>query len=189
MALRDLNNNEIENFPHLKFSIHNVVCSFGTSCYLNLRKIALNGLNVENKGDRLFMKLRKPTITATIFSSGKITCAGGKSDDEARIGARRVARQLQKLGFKVKFLDYQVVNVMSTSSVPFVINLSKLAKQYPGDCEFNPELSPFVFIKINSLNTSVNVYSTGKLTIMSSNIDSISKSLDYIYTFLYQSKS
>uniref|UniRef100_A0A4W5L4E5 TBP-like 1 n=1 Tax=Hucho hucho TaxID=62062 RepID=A0A4W5L4E5_9TELE len=48
------------------------------------------------------MKLRKPRVTASIWSSGKIICTGATSEDEAKQGARRLARTLQKLGFKVR---------------------------------------------------------------------------------------
>lgn len=48
------------------------------------------------------MKLRKPYTTASMWSSGKITCTGATSEDQAKVAARRFARSLQKLGFKVK---------------------------------------------------------------------------------------
>lgn len=87
---------------------------------------------------KVLMKLRKPRITATIWSSGKIICTGATrwvapappagepcsqtrlsqpafslpliiffyfnySEEEAKFGARRLARSLQKLGFQVTF--------------------------------------------------------------------------------------
>lgn len=188
MALRDLNNNLIETININKFLIRNVVCCFSTSSYLNLRKIALDGLNVEYKRDRVIMKLRKPAITAIIFSSGKITCSGAKSTREALIGARRIARQIQKLGFSIKFEEYRVTNMMSSSSVPFPINLNKLVSLIPDKCQYNPELSSMLFFKMNSLKASVNVYSTGKLIVLCSSKDAISQVLSYIFPFLYESK-
>lgn len=58
----------------LDILITNVVCVFRTRCHLNLRKIALEGANVIYKRDvgKVLMKLRKPRITATIWSSGKL---------------------------------------------------------------------------------------------------------------------
>ena len=188
MGLRDLNNNLIETINCNHFSIHNVVCIYSTSSYLNLRNIALNGLNVEYKRDRVLMKLRKPAITAMIFSSGKITCSGAKSAREALIGARRIARQIQKLGFSIKFQEYRVVNVMSRSSVPFSINLCKLASLVPDKCQYNPELCSVLFFKLNSLKSTVNVYPTGKLIVISARIDTISQVLGCIFPFLHQSK-
>ncbi|OCT57447.1 hypothetical protein XELAEV_18003521mg [Xenopus laevis] len=61
--------------------ITNVVCVFRTRCHLNLRKNALEGTNVIYKCEvsKVLMKLRKPRITATIWSSGKIFCTGAAS--------------------------------------------------------------------------------------------------------------
>lgn len=36
-----------EEGPSLSISINNVVCSFSTKCHLNLKKIAMEGTNVE----------------------------------------------------------------------------------------------------------------------------------------------
>ena len=65
------------------------------------------------------MKLRKPYTTATMWSSGKITCAGAKSESDAYKAARRFSRLLQNMQFKVKMTNYRVVNVLATCNMPF----------------------------------------------------------------------
>lgn len=50
------------------------------------------------------MKMRRPYTTASIWSTGKISCTGANSEDDAKIAARRYARVLQKLGFNVKYV-------------------------------------------------------------------------------------
>lgn len=80
------------------------------------------------------MKLRYPNVTASIWSSGKITVTGATSDEEARKGARRVARILQNLGFKVKFSHYRVVNVLGTVSLPFGIKISQFTEHNRNIC-------------------------------------------------------
>lgn len=100
----DSNNDEA-----LDIIITNVVATFRTRCHLNLRTIALEGINVIYKPEagvrrlpnagmqkththtrtlvrldctllsllqKVLMKLRKPKITASIWSSGKIICTG-----------------------------------------------------------------------------------------------------------------
>jgi hypothetical protein len=44
------------------------------------------------------MKLRHPYTTASIWSSGKITCTGANTEQEAKTAARKFSRILQKLG-------------------------------------------------------------------------------------------
>ena len=137
----------------LDILITNVVCVFRTRCHLNLRKIALEGANVIYKRDvgKVLMKLRKPRITATIWSSGKIICTGATSEEEAIFGARRLARSLQKLGFQVIFTDCKVVNVLAVCNMPFEIRLPEFTKNNRPHASYEPELHPAVCYRIKSL--------------------------------------
>lgn len=75
------------------------------------------------------MKLRHPKVTASIWSSGKITCTGSTSEDEAKVAARKVARILQKMAFKVKFSAYRVVNVLGSVILPFGIRIAQFTEE------------------------------------------------------------
>ena len=79
-----------------------------TRCHFNLRKIALERANViyECNTEKVLMKLRKPTITATIWSSGNTIGTGATSEAAAKSGARCLACCLQKLGFQEIFRDF-----------------------------------------------------------------------------------
>lgn len=130
-------NNESEQQPNIEepeidIVINNVVCSFSVRCHLNLREIALMGANVEYRKENgmVTMKLRRPYTTASIWSSGKITCTGATSEDAAKQAARRFARCLQKLGFNVRFHNYRVVNVLGTCSMPFSIRISSFSQRH-----------------------------------------------------------
>ena len=67
---------------------------------------------------------------ASIWSSGKITCTGATSEDQSKIAARRFARCLQKLGFKTRFTNFRVVNVLGTCSMPFAIKINAFSEQH-----------------------------------------------------------
>lgn len=73
-----------ESEPEVDIVISNVVCAFSVRCPLTLKDIALQGANVEYKRENgmVTMKLRKPYTTASIWSSGKITCTGATSEDQ-----------------------------------------------------------------------------------------------------------
>lgn len=75
-----------EDGPEIDIVIRNVVCAFSVRCHLSLKDIALNACNVEYKRENgmVTMKLRKPYTTATMWSSGKITCTGATSEDQVR---------------------------------------------------------------------------------------------------------
>lgn len=80
------------------------------------------------------MKIRHPKITAFIWSSGKITCIGATSVDEAKKAARRVARILQQMSFKVKFSSYRVVNVLGSVILPFGIKIAQFTEEHRTTC-------------------------------------------------------
>lgn len=81
------------------------------------------------------MKLRRPYTTASVWSSGKITCTGATSEEYAKIAARRYARCLQKLGFDCRFNNFRVVNVLGTCSMPFGIKINGFSAKYPKEAE------------------------------------------------------
>lgn len=118
--------------PEIDIVINNVVCSFSVRCHLNLREIALNGTNVEYRKENgmITMKIRRPYTTASIWSSGKVTCTGATSELHAKIAARRFARCLQKLGFNVRFNNYRVVNVLGTCCMPFGIKINSFSERH-----------------------------------------------------------
>uniref|UniRef100_A0A3B5LAX5 TATA box-binding protein-like 1 n=1 Tax=Xiphophorus couchianus TaxID=32473 RepID=A0A3B5LAX5_9TELE len=158
----DSNNDEA-----LDIIVTNVVATFRTRCHLNLRKIALEGTNVIYKPEvgKVLMKLRKPKITASIWSSGKIICTGATSEEEAKLGARRLARCLQKLGFKVRFSAFRVVNVLAVCSMPFAVHLVDFTKNNRPIASYEPELHPAATYRIKNLKATVQVFSTGSLTV------------------------
>lgn len=123
---------EEEETPEIDIMINNVVCSFSVKCHLNLRQIALKGVNVEFRRENgmVTMKLRRPYTTASIWSSGRVTCTGATSEDQAKIAARRYARALQKLGFQVRFQNFRVVNVLGTCRMPFGIRIISFSERY-----------------------------------------------------------
>lgn len=123
---------EEEDTPEIDIMINNVVCSFSVKCHLNLRQIALNGVNVEFRRENgmVTMKLRRPYTTASIWSSGRVTCTGATSEDQAKVAARRYARALQKLGFQARFRNFRVVNVLGTCRMPFGIRIIAFSNRY-----------------------------------------------------------
>lgn len=121
-----------EETKEVDIVINNVVCSFNVRCHLDLREIAQQGHNVEYRKENgmVTMKLRQPYTTANMWNSGKITCTGANSEDQARIAARRFARQLQKLGFNARFCNYRVVNVLGTVTLPFAVRITQFSQAH-----------------------------------------------------------
>lgn len=173
--------------PEIDIVINNVVCSFSVRCHLNLREIALNGTNVEYRKENgmITMKLRRPYTTASIWSSGKITCTGATSEDAAKQAARKFARCLQKLGFNVKFNNYRVVNVLGTCSMPFAIRINSFSERHR-EADYEPELHPGVTYKLQSPKATLKIFSTGSVTVTAPSVADVQAAIEYIYPLVYE---
>jgi len=172
--------------PALDIVINNVVCSFNVRCHLNLRDIALRGLNVEYRKENgmVTMKLRRPYTTASMWSSGKITCTGANSEDQAHVAARSYARLLQKMGFNTRFRNYRVVNVLGTCTMPFAIKITNFSKEHR-EASYEPELHPGVTYRIKQPKATLKIFSTGSITITAPCVANIQSAVEYIYPLVY----
>lgn len=176
-----------EENPEIDILISNVMCVFSVSCHLNLRKIALNGLNVEyQKGTGLVrMRLRKPNTIATIYSSGTITCKGATSELEAKQSARRCARSLQKLGFNVRLGKFRVRNVLGSCTMPWAIKIESFSEHFRDVVQYEPEIQPGAIYKIPE-GPTVRIFSTGSITVTAHSVDAVQKAIEYIYPLVHQ---
>ncbi|XP_064487203.1 TATA box-binding protein-like 1 [Ornithodoros turicata] len=186
IAETDTQNNE--SSPVIDIVINNVVCSFSVRCHLNLRQIALTASNVEYRRENgmLTMKIRAPYTTASIWSSGKITCTGATSEETAKLAARRYARILQKLGFRVKFHNYRVVNVLGTCVMPFAIKLVPFSQHHRGVAIYEPELHPGVTFRIKDLKATLKVFSTGSITVTAPSVPNVQQAIEQIFPLVYE---
>lgn len=179
---------EAEPEPEIDIVINNVVCSFSVRCHLNLREIALQGFNVEFRRENgmVTMKLRRPYTTASIWSSGRITCTGATSEDQAKIAARRYARCLQKLGFRVRFNNFRVVNVLGTCSMPFAIKIVNFSEKYKKEACYEPELHPGVTYKLRYPKATLKIFSTGSITVTAASVANVQAAIEHIFPLVYE---
>lgn len=177
-----------ESPPVIDIVINNVVCSFSVRCHLNLRQIALTAPNVEYRRENgmLTMKIRAPYTTASIWSSGKVTCTGATSEETAKLAARRFARILQKLGFRVKFRNYRVVNVLGTCTMPFAIMLVPFSQHHRGIACYEPELHPGVTYKIKDLRATLKIFATGSITVTAPSVPNVQQAIEQIFPLVYE---
>lgn len=177
-----------EEEPEVDIVINNVVCSFNTRCHLNLRRVAIEGMNVIYKRDQgmVSMKIRNPHVTASIWSSGKVTCTGATSNEAAKTAARRVARCLHRIGFRVRFTHFRVVNVLGTCSLPFGIRINHFSREHPGVASYEPELHPGVTYRLKSPKACLKIFSTGSITVTAPSIANVQAAIEHIYPLVVQ---
>jgi len=180
--------------PEVDIVINNVVCSFSVRCHLNLKEIALHGSNVEYRRENgmVTMKLRHPYTTASIWSSGKITCTGANSEEQARVSARKFSRILQKLDDKYKDIrikNWRIVNVLGTCTLPFAIKITPFSQAYK-EASYEPELHPGVTYKIKYPKATLKIFSTGSITVTAPSVANVQSAIEHIYpkVFDFQKK-
>ncbi|KAH8261723.1 hypothetical protein KR044_009716 [Drosophila immigrans] len=174
--------------PELDIVINNVVCSFSVRCHLKLREIALNGANVEYRRENgmVTMKLRRPYTTASIWSSGRITCTGATSEAQAKIAARRYARCLGKLGFPTHFQNFRIVNVLGTCSMPWAIKIVNFSERHRDNASYEPELHPGVTYKMREPKATLKIFSTGSITVTAASVNDVESAIQHIYPLVHE---
>lgn len=141
----------------------NVVCNLNLRCHINLRDLAVRGHNVIHSGNstKAEMKLKKPPISACVWSSGKLLCFGAKTELDCVSGARRVARQIQKLGYACRFDNFRINNTLTFSVLPFGLQLDRFANDYSPSVIYEPELNPDAVYRPSGWNGTIRAYATG----------------------------
>ncbi|XP_037798206.1 TATA box-binding protein-like 1 [Penaeus monodon] len=177
-----------DNAPVIDIMINNVVCSFSVACHIDLQHVARFGHNVEFRKENgmVTMKLRKPLTTASIWSSGKITCTGSTSELQARVAARRIARRIQKLNYPAKFRNFRIVNVLGTCTMPFSIKITQFSQKFREAASYEPELHPGVTYKIDYPKATLKIFSTGSITVTAPSVSNVQNAIEHIYPLVQE---
>uniref|UniRef100_H2Y7Y2 TATA box-binding protein-like 1 n=1 Tax=Ciona savignyi TaxID=51511 RepID=H2Y7Y2_CIOSA len=175
---------DLQDGSRLHISVCNVVSSFRVRCHLNLRQIALESIDVvyRRETQKVVMRMRNPKCTAYIWSSGKIVCTGSTSSDNAKKSAKKFARRLSKIGFRVKFADFRVVNVLAVCKMPYAIDINQFSRANRGrHCSYEPELHPGVTFRDTTTKATLKIFSTGSVTVTARSVEKAKAGIRNIY--------
>ncbi|CAI9174372.1 unnamed protein product [Rangifer tarandus platyrhynchus] len=168
--------------------LHNIVCTVNLGCKLDLKSIALLARNAEYNPKRfaaLIMRIREPRTTALFFSSGKMVCTGGKSEEQSRLAARKFARIIQKLGFPAKFLDFKIQNMVGSCDVKFSIRLEALVLSHRQFASYEPELFPGLVYRMIKPSIVLLIFVSGKVVLTGAKVRrEINEAFNNIYSIL-----
>jgi len=168
--------------------LQNIVCTVNLGCKLDLKKIALQARNAEYNPKRfaaVIMRIRDPRTTALIFSSGKMVCTGAKSEDQAKLAARKYARIVQKLGFPAKFLDFKIQNMVGSCDVKFPIRLEGLVLTHGQFSSYEPELFPGLIYRMVKPRIVLLIFVSGKVVLTGAKVrKEIYEAFENIYPIL-----
>ncbi|XP_060530607.1 TATA-box-binding protein isoform X2 [Cylas formicarius] len=141
--------------PHTNITIQNCVATVNLHTILDLPLINARTRNTEYNPGRfhgVVMRLREPRSTALIFKSGKIVCTGMRNEQDSLLAAKKFARIIQKLGFKIQFADYAIQNMVATCDLRFPIKLEHLNQMHG---QFSRLALPILIFVVMSQNSSL----------------------------------
>ena len=167
--------------------IHNIVCGVNLNCRIDLKTVALYARNAAFAPKRfqaVILRRLEPRATALVFASGKMQILACKTIADAKLSARKFARMIQKLGFNVKWSDFNVQNIVANADMRCTIRLEGLHKKHYLYSTYEPEIFPGLIYRIDQpgLKLSVLVFAKGKVVLLGAKQeDHLMQALKWIY--------
>ena len=188
--------------------IVNIVSMVNLGVPLKLREIAIQCKNAEYNPTRInavIMRIKEPKAAALIFNSGIIIVLGAQSKEKSKEAAKIFAKQIKKLGFKVKFCGFKIVNIVATCDLGFPIKLTKLNikinsnlsknksnndEEEKSPCYYEPEAFPGLIYHMSKPELTLLIFQSGKMNFVGAkNKDDIFDALNKIYPLLCKFKN
>lgn len=149
-----------------EYNIENVVASAILYTQIPLEKLATKLTNTEYNPEQfpgLVLRLKKKTITALVFSSGKIVCTGAKSVKDVKEGVDLIIGELKVADVKVtKKPTINVENMVASGNLHERLDLTKLAFKLK-TAEYEPERFPGLVYKVPDSHITFLLFGTGKI--------------------------
>ncbi len=149
-----------------EYNIENVVASAILYTQIPLEKLATKLTNTEYNPEQfpgLVLRLKKKTITALVFSSGKIVCTGAKSVKDVKEGVDLIIGELKVADVEVtKKPTINVENMVASGNLHGKLDLTKLAFKLK-TAEYEPERFPGLVYKVPDSHITFLLFGTGKI--------------------------
>lgn len=143
----------------------NVVASATLGRRVNLDAVAKGFPNAEFASERfpgLVFRLKKPKTATLIFSSGKMICTGGRSENEARRAVENVVSELSKGGIVTsKRSKVRIDNIVASANLGRNVDLESVSKMRR--TMYEPEQFPALIYRMEDPKVVFLVFSTGKI--------------------------
>ena len=116
----------------------------------------------------VFVSRKEPKTKAIIIPQGKITVGGAKTEEESKLASRLLAKDIKKLGYDVKFKNFEIVNMVATCDAKMKIKLSKLnvfLRSKKLNSSYDSELFPGLICHMIKPKVCLNIFHSGKINI------------------------
>ncbi len=111
----------------------------------------------------LIFRLKKPKATALIFRSGKMICAGAKSERQAKRAVSNILDELRRSGIVILGKpNVETQNIVATASLGGRVDLEKTAYALERTI-YDPEQFPGLIYRMNEPKVVMLIFANGKL--------------------------
>ena len=147
-------------------SIQNVVASASVGKKIDLDSIKNTFSGIEYNPEQfpgLVFRLKSPKTATLIFTTGKMVCAGAKSEKESMNAVRKVVQKLRKGGIKIgNNLTITIQNIVASVDLIGKIHLEEAARRLPRSM-YEPEQFPGLIYRMIEPKTVTLIFASGKL--------------------------
>lgn len=151
--------------------ISNIVAGVDLDCIIDqqvVEKHVRGAVYNPKRFPAVIIRINEPKATALVFGKGKMQILGTKSVEDARLAGHKFARILQKVGFRTKFENFNVQNVVASVDTKMTIRLEGIVA-HPVHYQFaryEPELFPGLCYRVEAPKVTFLVFSTGKVVVV-----------------------
>jgi len=149
-------------------NIQNVVATASVGQNFDLRSIAGTIPGVEYRPETfpgLVYRLKKPKTATLIFSSGKMVCAGAKSERQSKKAVMKFLEDLKKSGIVItRKPDIQIQNIVASAGLGGTIDLEKTTYSLERTM-YEPEQFPGLIYRMNDPKVVFLLFTSGNLVI------------------------
>ena len=168
--------------------IVNVVASATINQKLDLVEVTEKFPDVEYHPEQFpgaVFRLNNPKTATLLFSSGKMVCTGGKSEEMAINAVNTVVQKLRKGKIKIKNEASVVVqNIVSSINLGGKVHLEQAARTLPRSM-YEPEQFPGMIHRMLDPKTVLLIFASGKLVCVGARQeDEIHRSVNQIHSLL-----
>ena len=147
-------------------SVENVVASATVNQRINLNDITQIFPDVEYHPDQfpgLVFRIKSPKTATLIFSSGKMVCTGGKSEDQSIKAVNSVVQKLKKGGIPIENEpSIEIQNIVASVNLGGKIHLELAARVLPRSM-YEPEQFPGLIHRMLDPKSVILLFASGKL--------------------------
>jgi len=113
----------------------------------------------------VIIRFNFPKCTCLVFWNGKVISTGAKDELSLKLGSKKCASLIKKLGFAVEFNNFKVCNIVANIDLGKVIWLEGIQWKDPCNVQYEPEIFPALIHWNLTTNHTYLVFHTGKIVI------------------------